>query len=83
VDSSTSTKVLNSEYLKARGDAWDAGCFCEGHPFDPVLTDFRGDETQDTLLWLAFMAGSDWERKYRGSRYVEGTGTLPSIDPYA
>jgi hypothetical protein len=48
---------------------------------DPMLTDFRGDVHMDVMLWLAFMAGSDWERKYRGRRYTdEPTGVSPYVD---
>lgn len=73
-------RILNAEYLQARSAAWDAGAFAVGHPMDPVLTDFRGKEDVDALLWQAFMAGSDWERKYRGARYDEGNSAAPWVD---
>jgi hypothetical protein len=58
-------RVLATDYLDARGDAFD-GREC----MDPTIADFFGqDEHRDLELWLAFMAGSDWERKYVGRRY--------------
>jgi hypothetical protein len=74
------TKILTDEYLAARGAAFDAKLF-----LDPSVADFLdGDEVLAAQAWLAFMAGSDWERKYRGRRYTdETTGTTPFIDQQA
>lgn len=71
VSGSIKGRVLAPEYLLARGDAWDRGQFDNGDRMDPCLTDFRGD--LDVVLWLAFMAGSDWERDHRGRRYNDET----------
>lgn len=70
-------RVLASDYLEARGDAWERGRFDDGRPMDPVITDFRHEDEADNpisvMLWLAFMAGSDWERAHRGRRYIDET----------
>jgi len=69
--------MLASEYLAARGAAFDAR-LC----LDPAVADFLdGDEVFAMQAWLAFMAGSEWERRYRGRRYTdEVTGCEPHLD---
>jgi hypothetical protein len=71
------TRTLSGDYLDARGAAFDAKLF-----LDPIVADFiDGDETLSVRTWLAFMAGSEWERKYRGARYEEDrTGVTPYMD---
>lgn len=76
VTGSIKGRMFAREYLDARSDAWERGQFDDGHHMDPVITDFR-DEDRDIFLWLAFMAGSDWEREHRGRRYEdEMTSTI-------
>lgn len=68
-------RVGAPEYFEARSKAFD-----DGEILDPVLQielsptrkpEFSRSERahMHTILWLAFMAGSNWERKYRGRRY--------------
>lgn len=71
----TIPRMLAPDYLEARGEAWDRGTFDNGHRMDPVITDFRHDDEDGnaigTMLWLAFMAGSTWEREHRGRRFTD------------
>jgi len=70
-----SGRILSAEYLTARGAAYDARTF-----LDPIVADFvDGDEILDARCWAAFMAGSDWERRYRGRRYAD---EVTSCAPY-
>lgn len=67
-------RVFARDYLNARGEAWERGQFDDGRLMDPVITDFRHDDN-DVLLWLTFMAGSDWERSHRGRRFEDEATT--------
>ena len=64
-------EVFSSNYLDARGNAYD-----NREHMDPMLGDYiyshADAEPIATLLWLAFMAGSDWERSYSGERFMTG-----------
>lgn len=67
-------RVLAKEYLEARSAAFDRRA-----NMDPAVADFLnqpGEEEQDVRIWLAFMAGSDWERSYRGRRYTDDPYTV-------
>jgi hypothetical protein len=58
-------RLAAPDYLEARGAAFE-----RREHMDPAIRDFFGrDEHRDVELWLAFMAGSDWERTYHGRRY--------------
>ena len=67
----TLTRVLASDYLTARGEAWQRGTFDDGKPMDPMVTEHRSPHHVATMLWLAFMAGSEWERRHHGRRYTD------------
>ncbi len=59
--------VLADEYLKARWQAFAATDYAAADDF--------------AVYWDAFMAGADWERKYRGRRYDnEVTSVTPYVD---
>jgi hypothetical protein len=61
--------LLADEYLKARWQAFAATTYAVA------------DEVAFALYWDAFMAGADWERKYRGRRYDnEATSVTPYVD---
>lgn len=70
-------RVLRNDYLQARGEAFES----HDH-MDPLLEIELSPNRRPRLpqevsahlrliLWLAFMAGSDWERRHLGPRYVD------------
>jgi hypothetical protein len=69
-------RILSNDYLDARSAAYDAKAF-----LSPIVADFiDGDDVLDARAWAAFMAGSDWERHYRGRRYTdETTACAPNV----
>lgn len=70
-------RILANDYLQARGEAFDR----QEHMDEVVAMHEREYQRKQTpesvhmhvVLWLAFMAGSDWERSYRGRRYTNET----------
>ena len=71
-----SGRVLDRDYLHARGEAFE-----HHEHMDPSLElalstharhKYMSGEREHLrlLLWLAFMAGSDWERHFTGARYT-------------
>ena len=56
-------RVLADEYLKARWRFFAETDYATADDF--------------ALYWDAFMAGADWERKYRGRRYEDEVTSVP------